>query len=145
MRTSGTAPGNGDDGEARGDVYSADCPCRELLEVVANKWSALAIGALAEGTLRFGELQRRLRGISPKVLTATLRRLEAFGLVDRQVVPAVPLHVEYSLTEVGRSAIRPVFMLREWAESRYALARAHADRTGRTDPCRRATGQLSNR
>jgi len=50
---------------------------------VANKWSALAIGALAEGPLRFGALQRRLQGISPKVLTATLRRLEDHGLVHR--------------------------------------------------------------
>lgn len=97
----------------RGDVYSSQCPCRDLLDVVANKWSALAIGALAEGPLRFGELQRRLQGISPKVLTATLRRLEDHGLVHREVIPEVPLHVEYSLTEVGRSAVEPVFALRE--------------------------------
>ncbi len=123
-----TASGTADRGRTHGDVYSADCPCRDLLDVVANKWAALAIGALAEGTLRFGELQRRLQGVSPKVLTATLRRLEDFGLVHREVIPAVPLHVEYSLTEAGRSAVDPVFMLRDWAESRYALARAHADR-----------------
>jgi transcriptional regulator, hxlR family len=98
-----------------------------LLDVVANKWAALAISALAEETLRFGELQRRLQGISPKVLTATLRRLEDFGLVDRMVIPAVPLHVEYSLTEAGRSAVRPMFMLRDWAESQYELARARID------------------
>ncbi|MDC4233742.1 helix-turn-helix transcriptional regulator [Actinomyces sp. B33] len=113
----------------RGDAYSANCPCRDLLEVVANKWAALAIGALAaEGTLRFGELQRRLEGVSPKVLTATLRRLEDFGLVRREVLPAVPLHVEYSLTEVGSSAVGPVFGMREWAESHYAHALAHAER-----------------
>ncbi|WP_454131975.1 winged helix-turn-helix transcriptional regulator [Microbacterium lacticum] len=114
--------------KTRGDVYSADCPCRDLLDVVATKWAALAIGALADGTLRFGELQRRLQGVSPKVLTATLRRLEDFGLVHREVIPAVPLHVEYSLTDVGRSAVEPVFALREWAESRYAFALAHAER-----------------
>ena len=113
----------------RGDVYSSQCPCRDLLDVVANKWSALAIGALAEGSLRFGELQRRLQGISPKVLTATLRRLEDHGLVHREVIPEVPLHVEYSLTEVGRSAVEPVFALREWAESRYAHALSHARST----------------
>ena len=113
----------------RGDVYSSQCPCRDLLNVVANKWSALAIGALAEGPLRFGALQRRLQGISPKVLTATLRRLEEHGLVHREVIPEVPLHVEYSLTEVGRSAVEPVFALREWAESRYAHALSHARST----------------
>ena len=113
------------DGEVRGDVYSADCPCRDLLEAVANKWSALAIGALSEGPMRFGALQRRLQGVSPKVLTSTLRRLESFGLVDREVFPSVPLHVEYSLTEAGRSALGPVFALRDWAEEHYAHAKAH--------------------
>lgn len=116
------------DTKTRGDVYSTQCPCRDLLDVVANKWAALAIGALADGTLRFGALQSRLEGVSPKVLTATLRRLEGFGLVHREVVPAVPLHVEYSLTELGRSAAGPVFALRDWAESQYAAARDHADR-----------------
>ena len=75
--------------KTRGDVYSADCPCRDLLDVVANKWSALAIGALADGPVRFGVLQRQLEGVSPKVLTATLRRLEGFGLVHREMIPAV--------------------------------------------------------
>jgi DNA-binding HxlR family transcriptional regulator len=110
------------DGSVRGDVYSAECPCRDLLDAVANKWAALAIGALEEGPLRFGALQRQLQGVSPKVLTATLRRLESFDLVDREVIPAVPLHVEYSLTEAGRTALGPVFALRDWAESHYDLA-----------------------
>jgi len=110
-----------------GNVYSADCPCRELLDVIANKWAALAIGALSDGPVRFGALQRRLQGVSPKVLTATLRRLEEFGLVDRTVIPAVPLHVEYSLTEAGQSALAPVLALREWAEGRYTFARERVD------------------
>lgn len=110
--------------ETRGDVYSADCPCRDLLDVVASKWAALTIGALEHGELRFGELQRRLTGVSPKVLTATLRRLEGFGLVHREVVPAVPLHVEYSLTAVGRSAVAPVVALRSWAEMNLEHARS---------------------
>lgn len=110
----------------RGDVFSATCPCRDLLDVLANKWAALAIDALGGGTLRFKELQRRLEGVSPKVLTATLRRLEDFGLVHREVIPAVPLHVEYSLTAIGRSAVGPVLALREWAEQHYPHALAHA-------------------
>lgn len=116
----------GEDGQLRGDVYSAECPCRDLLDVVANKWAALVIGALAEGPQRFGVLQKRLQGVSPKVLTSTLRRLEGFGLIDREVFPSVPLHVEYSLTEAGQSALGPVFALREWAESHYAHAVSHA-------------------
>lgn len=80
------------------DVYEAQCPCRAMLDLLANKWSALAIGALEDGPLRFGALQRRLQGISPKVLTQTLRRLEDAGLIERTVYPAVPLHVEYELS-----------------------------------------------
>lgn len=98
------------------DVYRARCPCRDLLDVVANKWSALAIGALDDGPLRFGHLRARLDGITPKVLTATLRRLEASGLVEREVFPEVPLRVEYALSPLGRSATAPLAALRTWAE-----------------------------
>lgn len=98
------------------DVYTEQCPCRALLDLLANKWSALAIGALEEGPQRFGMLQRRLQGVSPKVLTQTLRRLESYGLVDRTVYPAVPLHVEYSLTALGKSAAVPLNLLRAWVE-----------------------------
>jgi DNA-binding HxlR family transcriptional regulator len=98
------------------DVYAAQCPCRDVLDLLANKWSALAIGALEGGPLRFGELQRRLEGISPKVLTQTLRRLEDGGFLHREIFPAVPLHVEYSLTEVGHSVSVPLAALRGWVE-----------------------------
>ncbi len=98
------------------DVYSARCPCRAMLDLLANKWSALAIGALEEGPQRFGALQRLLQGVSSKVLTQTLRRLEGVGIIDRTVYPAVPLHVEYSLTDIGRSAAVPLRLLRTWVE-----------------------------
>ncbi|MFD0344956.1 winged helix-turn-helix transcriptional regulator [Kitasatospora aburaviensis] len=61
-------------------------------------------------------LQRRLQGVSPKVLTQTLRRLEDSGILDRTVYPAVPLHVEYSLTPLGQSAAIPLNALRAWVE-----------------------------
>jgi DNA-binding HxlR family transcriptional regulator len=86
------------------DVYSAQCPCRAVLDLLANKWSALAIGALENGPRRFGQLQRILEGVSPKVLTQTLRRLEEHGFVDRTIYPAVPLHVDYALTDLGQRA-----------------------------------------
>ncbi|WP_062434729.1 winged helix-turn-helix transcriptional regulator [Herbidospora daliensis] len=98
------------------DVYSALCPCREVLDLLANKWSALAIGALEDGPQRFGELQRLLQGVSPKVLTRTLRRLEETGFVRRTVYPAVPPHVEYALTDLGRSVSVPLAGLRDWVE-----------------------------
>ncbi|MCO5967861.1 winged helix-turn-helix transcriptional regulator [Actinoallomurus soli] len=100
----------------RHDVYAAQCPCRDVLDLLASKWSALAIGAMEEGPQRFGALQRRLEGVSPKVLTNTLRRLEEMGFVDRTIYPAVPLHVEYSLTRLGRSVAAPLAGLRDWVE-----------------------------
>ena len=103
-------------GTQRGSVYVAQCECREVLDVLANKWSALAIGAMEGGPQRFGALQRRLEGISPKVLTQTLRRLEDRGLVTRTVYPSVPSHVEYALTPLGVDAGVPLAALRDWAE-----------------------------
>jgi DNA-binding HxlR family transcriptional regulator len=97
------------------DLFAQLCPCRSLLELLGNKWSTLTIGALAEGPQRFGELQHTLAGISPKVLTQTLRRLEDSGFVERTVFPEVPLHVEYCLTELGHSANVPLAHLRNWA------------------------------
>ncbi|MDR1186620.1 MAG: helix-turn-helix transcriptional regulator [Bifidobacteriaceae bacterium] len=110
--------------EARGNVYLATCPCRDLLDVVSGKWSALVIGALAGGPLRFGVLQGRVGGVSAKVLTATLRRLEGFALVDRVVYAAVPARVEYSLTAAGLAAVEPLAALCGWAEDHLRLVSA---------------------
>jgi DNA-binding HxlR family transcriptional regulator len=98
------------------DAYLACCPCRQLLDLLANKWSALTLGALESGPQRFGELRTRMQGVSPKMLTRTLRRLEELGLVERTVYPAVPPHVEYELTELGRDACVPLTGLRVWVE-----------------------------
>ena len=96
------------------DAYLAACPCRSVLDLLADKWSALVLGALEGGPQRFGALKRRLQGISPKVLTAVLRRLEEHGLVDRVIYPEVPLHVEYSLTERGLSLNGALSTLGAW-------------------------------
>lgn len=108
----------------RNDVYAAACPCRDMLDLLANKWSALAIGALEDGTLRFGELRHRLEGVSPKVLSATLKRLEEHGLLTRTVFAEVPPRVEYALTPLGRSAGAPLAHLRDWVEQNAGHATA---------------------
>ena len=105
-----------DDADVR-DVYLKLCPCREVLDMVANKWTALAIGAMEARPMRFGELRRRLQGISQKMLTQTLRTLERDGLIDRTVYPTVPLRVEYALTDLGRSVVGPLRALRDWSEA----------------------------
>jgi DNA-binding HxlR family transcriptional regulator len=98
------------------DVYGRLCPCRDVLDLIANKWSTLVIGMLEGGPQRFGVIQRRLEGVTPKVLTATLKRLETSGLIDRTVFAAVPPHVEYSLTALGETLVAPLASLRAWAE-----------------------------
>lgn len=106
----------GRDSHSRNDVYSAMCPCRDMLNLLANKWSALAIGALEEGPRRFGQLAKRLAGVSPKVLSHTLKRLESHGLLTRTVYPEIPPRVEYELSGLGHSAAVPLKHLRQWVE-----------------------------
>ena len=80
------------------DVYAGKCPARELLDRIADKWTTLIIGILAEhpGPLRFGDMRRQITGISQKMLTQTLRDLERDGLVVRRAYPVIPPRVEYS-------------------------------------------------
>ncbi len=103
--------------ETVGDLYSETCPCREILDLVASKWSALIIGRLEEDTHRFGQLRRAIPGVTQKMLTQTLRRLEKDGLVHREVIPTRPPQVEYSLTDLGRSASSPLAAIRDWSEA----------------------------
>lgn len=100
----------------RNDVYAAMCPCRDMLDLLANKWSTLAIGALEGGPQRFGQLKVRLEGVSPKVLSQTLKRLEASGFLTRTVYAEVPARVEYALTPLGVSVEGPLRELRNWVE-----------------------------
>lgn len=96
-----------------GVVYRADCPSRAILDQIADKWSMLVIKVLSEPH-RFNAIRYRLDGISQRVLTQTLRKLERNGLVERQVLPGPPLGVEYSLTERGQSLNQPFDALYNW-------------------------------
>jgi DNA-binding HxlR family transcriptional regulator len=103
------------DGYPRPDVLDQNCESRQALELIADKWTALVVYALVDGPRRHGELRRTVDGISQKMLTQTLRRMEADGLVDREVLDRVPPHVEYSLTPLGRTLERPLVAICEWA------------------------------
>lgn len=99
------------------DVYSAKCPTRQVLDHIAGKWTVLIVDSLLDGTLRYTDLFRRIEGVSQKMLTQTLRLLEADGFLTRTVHPTVPPRVEYGLTELGRSLAGPISALREWTEA----------------------------
>lgn len=99
------------------DVFSARCLSRRALDLIADTWSVLVLGALLERTHRHSELRRRIEGISQKMLTQTLRNLEHNGLVNREIYPEVPPRVEYSLTPLGETLREPIGALCAWAQS----------------------------
>ncbi|MCC9311373.1 helix-turn-helix transcriptional regulator [Kitasatospora sp. RB6PN24] len=105
------------DAKLRYDAYVAECPTRHLLDRISDKWTSLLINALAEQPRRFGELSRRVAGISQKMLTQTLRNLERDGLVSRTVTPAVPVRVEYALTPLGLDLLPVMQAIKAWAEA----------------------------
>jgi DNA-binding HxlR family transcriptional regulator len=104
----------------RGDLDDPACPTRQVIDRIGDKWSVLVILHLAAGTRRFTELLRVVRGVTPKVLTRTLRALERDGLVSRQVHAEVPPRVEYALTDLGMDLTGPLDVLRVWAEKNIA-------------------------
>lgn len=95
--------------------YASECPTRQLLDRISNKWVVLILGLLDAEPKRFNALKREIDGISQKMLTQTLRNLESDGLVTRTIFPTVPVTVEYELTSLGRSLNKAVLPLTEWA------------------------------
>lgn len=110
------------------DVFLADCPARTTLNLVADTWSVVTIVALGRGPARYSELQERIGGISKKMLTQTLRKLESNGLVERLALRTAPPGTEYRLTELGRSLLAPVRALSQWAEEHTEALLAAQDR-----------------
>lgn len=103
------------------DISLTACGYSHVLEIISNKWTSLVIYALEDGTIRYGAMQRRIEGISQKMLTQTLRQLERDGLVSRKVTPSVPSIVEYTLTPIGETLIPHLRMLKEWASEHYSV------------------------
>ena len=87
----------------------------DVLSSVGDKWTIMVIGALAHGTLRYNEIERRVNGISQRMLTLTLKRLETDGLLRRTLFPSVPARVEYDLTALGLSLRGALEPLHHWA------------------------------
>jgi DNA-binding HxlR family transcriptional regulator len=99
------------------DVFSARCPSRAALDLIAHTWAVLVASSLVDGPKRHSRLCAQIGGISKKALTQTLRELERSGLVERRIYPEVPPRVEYSLTPLGHSLRGPLSALTAWAEA----------------------------
>jgi DNA-binding HxlR family transcriptional regulator len=102
------------------DVFNANCPTQQVLETIADKWSVIVLYVLSQTeTRRYSELQRVIGGISQKMLTQTLRKLERDGLVMRRVYPVVPSKVEYSLTPLGYTLTELLKAICTWAQTHW--------------------------
>ena len=103
--------------DSAGSVFLADCPARLAIEIITNKWAVVVLFALSRRPCRHGELIDLVGGISRKVLTQTLRKLQGYGLVERRVYAEAPPRVEYSLTGLGRTLVEPISVLTDWARA----------------------------
>ncbi|WP_031542317.1 winged helix-turn-helix transcriptional regulator [Mesoplasma photuris] len=92
------------------------CPAEKALSIISSKWSLYIIKELVDKNMRFNELIKTL-GVSQKVLTENLKKLEENNVIDRKVFPVIPPKVEYSLTEFGKTLIPVLDTLHEWGET----------------------------
>ena len=104
----------------RGNVFSESCPSREVLKHVTSRWGVLLLVALGDGAQRFGELRRKVGGISEKMLAQTLVWLEEDGFVQRIAHSMAPPRVEYRLTPLGEEISAKMVELAEWLECNLA-------------------------
>lgn len=110
-------------------IDTANCPVRQVLDRVGDKWSTLVIILLGEqGTLRFNELSQAIGDISQKMLTVTLRNLEADGLLTRKMYQEIPPRVEYTITPLGESLLPLITELTAWADKHIGTIKKNRSR-----------------
>jgi DNA-binding HxlR family transcriptional regulator len=100
--------------------YDPQCPVRDVLDRIGDKWSTLILVTLANGPLRFSAVRRAIPDISKRMLTQTFRDLERDGLIARKVFPTKPPSVEYRLTPLGETVLEPLAVLVQWADRSHA-------------------------
>lgn len=101
-----------------------ECPIRDVLNRLGDRWSLLVLHELERGTLRFSELKKRIPDISQRMLAQTLRHLEQDGMISRTVYSTIPPRVEYALTSLGISLLHPIGVLVDWAAANHESIRA---------------------
>jgi DNA-binding HxlR family transcriptional regulator len=109
------------------NAYVAECPSRQVLDALSDKWVTLVLTALSDGPRRYSELSKTIAGVSQKMLTQTLRTLERDGLVTRTITPSVPVRVDYELTSLGRTILPVVAAIKAWSEEH--ISQVHAAQT----------------
>jgi DNA-binding HxlR family transcriptional regulator len=117
------------------NAYVAECPSRQVLDAISDKWVTLVLTALSDGPRRYSDLSRQIAGVSQKMLTQTLRQLERDGLLTRTITPAVPVRVDYQLTALGKTILPVVASIKQWSEAHIReihAARSTYDRQARS-------------
>lgn len=99
------------------DAFIKGCPTNQLLDRLSDKWVSLVVAALSGGPMRYSDLTRKIAGVSPKMLTQTVRALERDGILVRTVTPSVPVRVDYELTPLGHSLAVLLTAVKDWAET----------------------------
>jgi DNA-binding HxlR family transcriptional regulator len=117
------------------DAFLSACPTNQLLDRLSDKWVSLVVAALSTGPMRYSDLSRKIAGVSPKMLTQTLRSLERDGILTRTVTPSVPVRVDYELTQLGGSLAQLMTAVKSWAETHFDEVHAARERydTGSED------------
>ncbi len=110
------------------EPLNRNCPIRDVLDRLGDRWSVLILMTLGKQTLRFSELRRQIVDISPRMLAQTLRQLEQDGLVDREVYPTIPPKVEYCMTGLGHSFYEHLQPMVQWADKHHDEVRQARDR-----------------
>jgi len=129
-----TAAQRREQARAEYDAFLRSCPTNQLLGRLSDKWAGLVVSALAAGPMRYSDLGRKIAGVSPKMLTQTLRSLERDGILSRTVTPSVPVRVDYALTPLGTSLAGLVTAVKEWAETHFDEVRAARERYDEQNP-----------
>lgn len=96
-------------------ILDSNCPLRQMFDLVGDRWSSSILFVIGTDVKRYSELQKQIPGVSKKMLTQTLRSLEQAGLVSRKVYAVVPPKTEYRLTPLGKSILKPISGLADWA------------------------------
>jgi DNA-binding HxlR family transcriptional regulator len=114
-----TAAQRREQARAEYDAFLKACPTNQLLDRISDKWVSLVVSALALKSMRYSDLSRKIAGVSPKMLTQTLRSLERDGILTRTVTPSVPVRVDYELTPLGTSLACLLTAVKDWAETHF--------------------------
>ncbi|WP_237205029.1 winged helix-turn-helix transcriptional regulator [Rothia nasimurium] len=111
------------------NVLDQNCPSRTVLRHLTDRWTPLIVTVLADGEpVRFKDLKGTIQGVSPKVLTETLRSMERDGLLTRHITASVPPRVDYQLTDLGLTTVEPLTAVRLWAETHLEEVQANRER-----------------